>query len=112
MGTSASANCSNCGYSTHLTLGGGMLNHMTFAAWPVRCAKCEAITTANYKNAPLVCEQCSSAEVLAISDPANWSGDGRPLENWGKLVLTDGHYRCPKCETLELRFKHGNFNWD
>ncbi len=85
-------------------LGGGMRNYATFAAWPVSCAACSAITTANFKQTPLTCLECASGNVLPISDPLQWKGDGHVIERWGDLTLTDGHYRCPKCNKLELRF--------
>ena len=46
-----------------------------------------------------------------------WKGDGKAIVNWGKLTLTNGHYRYPKCGEFELRFGtnvggHGIMMWD
>jgi len=46
-----------------------------------------------------------------------WNGNGKVIENWLDLTLTDGHYRCPKCDKLELRFGtnvggHDKVMWD
>src|SRR5690606_22301574 len=35
LGTTTDAHCFACGYDTFLTVGGGMTNHATYAAWPV-----------------------------------------------------------------------------
>ena len=64
------------GYDTFLMLGGGMANHTTYAVWPVSCAQCSAITTANFKQPPLACEVCRSTKVVPVSDPREWKGDG------------------------------------
>jgi hypothetical protein len=45
-------------------------------------------------------------------------GDGEIIERWNvDLTLTSGHYRCPKCDKLALRFGtneagHQNVLWD
>lgn len=116
MGTSTDAHCSVCGYDTFLMLGGGMSNHTTYAAWPVSCKTCAAVTTANFKESPLVCQRCKSRDVIPPTDLQFWKGDGNVTESWGgkwwkgdggmddALTLTNGHYRCPKCGKFELRF--------
>jgi hypothetical protein len=117
MGSSTDAHCFACGYDTFLMLGGGMANFTTYAAWPVSCNVCSAITTANYKQSPLVCVECKSTNVIPMTDPQEWKGDGETIENWSDLTLTNGHYRCPKCGEFELRFGtnaggHGKIMWD
>ncbi len=111
MGTSTDAHCSACGYDTFLMLGGGMSNHTTYAAWPVSCKTCAAVTTANFKESPLVCRSCKSQDVTSPTDLRWWKGDGNVIESWlmglardDALTLTNGHYRCPKCDEFELRF--------
>lgn len=37
-------------------LGGGIANHTAYAAWLVRCKMGAAVTTANFKQSPLVSE--------------------------------------------------------
>src|ERR1700682_825998 len=106
MGHSSDAHCYGCGYDTWLRLGAGRSNHSTYAAWPINVKTCLAVTTANYKKTPLTCERCQSPDVLPFTDPSLWKGDGddNTLDRWGDLILTDGHYRCPKCSAFELRF--------
>jgi len=121
MGFSTDAHCFACGYDTALRLGGGMSNHATYAAWPVICQTCSAVTTANYKQASLICEQCELGNVISVTDPRATAGDGEVVEQWGFgrdcLTLTNGHYRCPKCNATELRFGtnvglHSLISWD
>lgn len=52
-----------------------------------------------------------------MTDPHEWNGDGKVIEKWLDLTLTDGHYRCPKCDKFELRFGtnvggHDKVMWD
>ena len=117
MGTSTDAHCFACGYDTFLTLGAGRANHLTHAAWPVSCKDCAAITTANFKQKPLNCQECRSGNVVPMTDRGQWQGDGKNNERWGELTLTDGHYLCPKCGAFELRFgtdecQHGRILFD
>lgn len=112
MGTSANVRCSACGYKTSLRLGGGRANHRVYAAWPVNCDDCAETTTANFKQVPLVCRTCSGSNVAPVANDRNWVGDGKTNVNWGDLELTDGHYRCPKCDAFELRFTYGMMHWD
>ena len=117
MGTSTDAHCLACGYDAFLILGAGMLNFQTDAAWPVRCKRCAAIMTANFRQAPITCEGCESQDVVPASNRGEWKGDGKVIEAWDELALTDGHYRCPKCDKFELRFGtnqggHNKIMWD
>lgn len=112
MGFSCKARCSSCGYDVTLMLGAGKSNHTTFAAWPVSCKACKAVTTANYKQKPLACEMCHDADVLQIHDRALWAGNGTISLTWGDLTLSDGHYTCPKCDKLELQFTRVGLRFD
>ena len=98
-----------------------MANHTTYAAWPVSCKMCAAVTTANFKQSPLVCHPCKGRDVTPPTDLQWWKGDGKVIKSWGMgrdaLTLTDGHYRCPRCGEFELRFGtnaggHGMIMWD
>ena len=40
------------------------------------------------------------------------AADGEVLEQWGGLTLTNGHYLCPKCNAMELRFEPSVIDWD
>jgi hypothetical protein len=104
MGHTSDAHCFACGYDKPLPLGAAMTNHAEHAAWPVTCRSCSAVTTANFKQSPLTCLECGSTDVLPFTDRTLWKGDGKQSDMWGDLTLTDGHYRCPKCRALELRF--------
>lgn len=114
MGSSTDAHCFACGYDTFLLIGGGMESHRENSRWPVSCRKCSAITTANYKKAPLICDECNTSEVTPIDDPSMWQGDSGTANAIGPR---DRHYRCPKCGQFELRFgtdagEHGIVLWD
>ncbi len=63
------AHCFGCGYDTNLWLGGGMNSFEWLAAWPVACRHCSAVTTANFKALPLVCQTCQSIDVVKMTDP-------------------------------------------
>ncbi len=106
MGKSTDAHCFECGYDTQLFLGAGMLNHDTYAAWPVKCNECLEVSTANYISEPLICSKCQSTNVIPYTDENLWLGDGDndSLLQWGGLILTDGHYCFPRCRKYELKF--------
>jgi hypothetical protein len=63
--------------------------------------------------APLICEQCENDDVIRIADPRATADDGELLAHWGdSLTLTNGHYLCPKCNAIELRFENSSIDWD
>jgi hypothetical protein len=68
MGMVVTARCVGCEYAETLTLGAGMANHATFAAWPVHCRDCEAVSTANMKVTPVVCQACKGSQVTSYMD--------------------------------------------
>lgn len=41
-----------------------MESFKVFAAWPVACKDCSAVTTANFKESPLICQACESINVV------------------------------------------------
>lgn len=45
-------------------------------------------------------------------DPEVWRGDGEVNISWQDLTLTDGHYRCPRCDAFALSFRQGGMRWD
>ena len=93
MGSSTIARCGACGYqSDTLLIGGGMRSFNTHEARPVHCARCNAVTTANFKSPTLSCLMCDSSDVTPIA------------ENSPAI--------CPKCGKLELRFQSGGIKWD
>ena len=117
MGSSIDAHCYNCGHDRFMRTGGGRSNFTTFAAWPVACRSCKAVTPANFKQTPLKCLDCGSELVEGFHDTGNWKGDGHPIQSWSEMSLTDGRYRCPCCGEFELRFgtnfgKHRIVMWD
>lgn len=59
-----------------------MANHTTYTAWPVSCKVCAGVTTANFKQSPLICQICKSSDVTPPTDPGWWNGDGNVIESW------------------------------
>lgn len=113
---SVDAHCYNCGYDKLLMIGSLMSNHEVYAAGPVHCKSCQAITTANYKSVLLTCETCKSPKLLPINAPENWLGDCDHDTDANKLLPMPrnlfksevpslaGHYKCPKCGKFEVLF--------
>jgi len=89
-----------------------MSNFHKYCAWPVLCPRCAEITIANFRKKPLSCLECASTDVVKMTDKSTWKGDGvASLMAWD-LTLTDGHYRCPKCNKFDLHFEDGGMQWD
>jgi predicted RNA-binding Zn-ribbon protein involved in translation (DUF1610 family) len=107
MGVFIDAHCHNCGRDWFVMVGSNMSNDMTFAARPVACRSCKAVTTANFKESFLKCLDCGSEQVEDFHDKGNWKGDGEKIVFWDGMSLADGHYRCPHCGEFELRFGTG-----
>lgn len=108
MGFVTTARCGNCGYSAELPLGATRSNFASTALWPIYCAHCQAIGVANYMCEPLECGDCKGTDVSRIDSSHMSTSDGQVIHSWGfgkdALSLTDGRYRCPKCDKIQLRF--------
>ena len=104
MGFGVQAQCSQCRYSTNLTLGAGMADFTTREAWPVYCRRCMNIRVSNHLEAPTKCCSCNDEAAIPISDIRVYAGDGEIIHRWGELMLTSGHYCCPVCEEMTLTF--------
>jgi hypothetical protein len=72
--------------------------------WPVTCGDCRTISSANVHSHPLKCANCNSENVVELQDclAADDSGGADTiLQNFNRK-LSDGHYKCPRCEKFEL----------
>lgn len=117
MGTSTDAHCYACGYDKFLGIGSGMESMDTVLLWPVFCTKCNEISTANFKDVTLRCRECESENVTELDSEGDSLGDGHEIAvQWERKSLSNGHYRCPKCRSFNLRIGTNPFgrymSWD
>jgi Zn finger protein HypA/HybF involved in hydrogenase expression len=108
MGMSIDAHCYGCGYDTVVPTGSGMANFDTYAAWPVCCNKCNAVTHANMKARSPICEDCHEEGVTSYNGDTLAIGGGTAVHSWeDDLALTSANYLCPKCNEYALQFGTG-----
>ena len=100
----AQAYCKSCGYEVGLTIGGLRKTFQEVSYWPVTCAGCRAITSANTRLLPLVCGECGSSNVVEIQESRTYAGDGEEtiLQDFDRQ-LRDGLYKCPQCSKFQLQ---------
>lgn len=105
MGSSTDAHCYNCGYDVYLSIGGGMFSYLEKTDWPIHCFECKTITSTNIRISPLTCTNCKSTNVKEVQDKELYAGDGNysAITCWERQ-LTDGNYKCPKCNKFTLRY--------
>jgi hypothetical protein len=127
MGSSVIARC-ECGFGSGSLIGGGMLNYLTTCYFPCLCERCHDIVQVNLIPKKLVgfipikirCPVCRSTKIIPYNSPelSDSTGDidvasWPPIKrNRGRLVLTDGDYKCPKCKKMTLKFTCGGLLWD
>jgi ribosomal protein S27E len=66
------------------------------------------------------CPECRSTKIIPYDSPelSDSTGDMNiaswpPLKKNGRrLVLTNGKYKCPKCEKMQLIFSNTGLCWD
>jgi DNA-directed RNA polymerase subunit RPC12/RpoP len=76
--------------------------------WPVSCADCNEISSANVLASPLTCSKCGSRNVVELQDTHAGDGGGTMLlSGEDGRVLKDGRYKCPRCGKFELRTERG-----
>jgi predicted RNA-binding Zn-ribbon protein involved in translation (DUF1610 family) len=106
MGRSSSLECSACGYSVRFIVGALFRDQGSISRWPVSCADCNEISSANVLASPLKCSNCGSNNVVELQDNHAGDGGGTILSLHGR-VLKDGRYKCPRCGKFELRTERG-----
>src|SRR5690554_2256551 len=107
MGTSFKASCDNCGLLAYGSIGGGMENFKTYAAWPCLCRSCEEVTTANTLAEDVVCLKCKSRKITLYDDITLSVPGERQISdlNWRQMTLdTSRSYLCPSCINFSLKF--------
>jgi DNA-directed RNA polymerase subunit RPC12/RpoP len=108
MGRSSNLKCSGCGYSASFTVGALMSDDGNVCRWPVSCADCNEISSANVLASPLQCSNCGSRNVVELQDVHAGDGGGTMLLRGEEgRVLKDGRYKCPRCGKFELRTERG-----
>lgn len=105
MGSNIDAHCYNCGYDVNLSIGGGMFNYEEYTSWPVNCFDCHTINSTNIRASPLACGNCGSNNVIEAHEKRLDARDGTHTEVmcWERK-LSNGNYKCPKCEQFTLRY--------
>ena len=111
MGSSVMAICP-CGVEAEIMIGGGMMNHETCCLFPCCCDNCNSLIETNVLK-KLRCPNCRSVKLFPYTDPRLMGEKGEyEVVQWGDRTLTNGTYKCPKCEQMTLRFSPGCINWD
>jgi hypothetical protein len=97
-----------------------MANFETVCVFPCLCENCHSLVQANLLAKVLVCPHCKAANLTPYDDPRLVETPGpRVVAQWNvreqlgrELILTDGNYRCPKCNRMTLHFAHSDICWD
>lgn len=119
MGSSVKGACT-CGLDVEIPIGGGMANFGNTRYFPCLCEACHDIVPINLLATTPQCPQCKSPAFVSYDDPRMSDSPGlHTLAGWNlkekigrEVVLTDGNYRCPKCNNLSLKFRDSGLRWD
>jgi len=119
MGSQVDATCA-CGLEATINIGGGMATFMTTCYFPCLCSKCRDVVQVNLLAKRRRCPHCRAGNLIPYDDPelsqdrgdeiiAEWNMEDELGRN---LVLTDAHYKCPRCGEFSLVFSPGACLWD
>jgi DNA-directed RNA polymerase subunit RPC12/RpoP len=112
MGTEVMAHC-ECGLDTTIMIGAGFADFPYVCLFPASCGNCKQVVQANLAEDPVRCPECCSTELSSYDKPALSKGDStQTITRWGDHILTDGHYQCPACGDMTLRFTESGLLWD
>ena len=111
MGSQVIASC-GCGVKAEISIGGGMMDFTTICLFPCLCNSCRNVVETNLLSKTPECPGCGTANPTPYDDPRVVGSPGENIvsewnveEHLGReLTLTDGSYKCPKCEKMTLRF--------
>ena len=119
MGSQVTAEC-QCGFHASVAIGGGVLDFTTTCYFPGLCDACHHSVQVNLLAGTKQCPTCKSPALIPYDDPRLPESPGKrattELNMLGRLgrqlMLTDGNYRCPKCNKMSLRFRDTGLYWD
>ena len=112
MGTQVKAIC-QCGLEKDILIGGGKLNHKTTSYFPCYCRDCKDVVQGNLKQLFKRCPNHKSHRISSYTkrELIGIEGKGTIVEQ-GKHKLTNGTYKCPRCEQMTLHFQDTQLFWD
>ena len=127
MGSQVHAFC-ECGLYALISIGGGRYSFMTICYFPCLCERCRDIVQVNLIPTKILnviskkirCPECKSTKIIPYDSPNLIGSPGEKIvARWNpikkgdrQLILTDGKYKCPKCENMSLKFDESGICWD
>ena len=112
MGSQVIAKC-KCGVNKSLSIGGGLLNHSSTQLFPCYCKNCRDLVGGNLKDEKQLCPECKQEGIKPYNTPELMGVKGlKKVAQSFDEILTDGNYKCPKCELMTLQFIATSLVWD
>ena len=119
MGTKTKAIC-KCGVNTDIMIGGGKLTFKYQCYFPCLCEGCDDVVEVNLLNKNPQCPICSDKSIIPYDDELVIGVKGKKnIVSWNvqsaigrELILTNGTYKCPKCNKMTLEFLPSLMMWD
>ena len=111
MGSQVFAIC-KCGINSEIRTGRGFDNK-GFIYFPGYCITCKDVVQINLEDDKKVCPKCESENTLPYNDSSLEGTKGTEIIAQCYFdEITNGAYKCPKCENMTLHFKLGPILWD
>lgn len=112
MGSQVMAIC-ECGVHKKILIGGGKLTFKFQCYFPCLCEDCKDVVQVNLKFGLPRCPTCDGNNVIPYNNQKLIGSVGdREVVNWSGQRLTNGNYKCPKCNKPTLTFSRSFFMWD
>ncbi|MDP3314383.1 hypothetical protein [Lutibacter sp.] len=118
MGSQVKVSC-KCGLNKSILIGGGMESSSYECFFPCFCKNCSDVVEVNLLDLNPKCPECGEENIIAFDNRLLIGEKGKQvIESWHafelgrELLLTNGTYKCPKCNTQNLRFSMGDLYWD
>lgn len=112
MGSQVEAIC-QCGLNKKILIGGNRANYRHTQYFPCICINCNDIVQGNLKAESLKCPNCNSTALFPYTSHELIGKKGKiVVDRSFDKVLTNGNYKCPKCNQMTLYFTGGHLEWD
>lgn len=111
MGSQVKVLC-KCGLKKNLMVGGTWAGYKHTQYFPCCCKECKDVVQGNVKKWRKRCPNCSKRVIPYNKSKLIGKIGNETIAQTFNYIVTNGTYKCARCENMTLYFDYGDLMWD